>query len=682
MTVKHMRRFLFIVFALFFCFQQASTVWGTQRGIQRITALTGAGQNLELYKDYHALVLGVSEYDHWPDLPNAVKDAREVKEALGRLGFTVSLELNPSAQQLRDALNNLAFNAGREKDRGVILYFAGHGSTMELADGAQLGYIIPKDCPLKDRDPMGFERKAVSMKDIEILALKIKSKHVLMLFDSCFSGSLFSLVRAAPHAISEKSALPVRQFITAGSEGETVPDRSVFKQVFLNSIQGDADLNNDGYVTGSELGMHLQDKVVNYTRSGQHPQYGKINNPKLDRGDFIFVIGKKHAPAPVALPPVVPTSSGSVPDMDQIIREREDAAQKWSAWQKSMESEYKKAERYDSSKRLKSSEKAAAWTAFLSGFSDDNPTSSQDEELRSKAFSRLQYWEGQSQAALSQEQQAIIPARPTGQSYTNSIGQKFVLIPAGSFMMGSPEKEWDRNSNEDHHTVTISNPFYLMTTEATQGQWRAVMGDNPSELDYCGDECPVNKVSWDDVQEFIRRLNAKEGTNRYRLPTETEWEYACRAGTKTPFAFGWCLTTDQANYMGHFEYLRFYPKPPGYSRGCFISASKAARDDSEMPFSCPRGDYRGVLLPVASLEANAWGVYDMHGNVSEWCQDWMGEYPNGPVVDPSGPLSGEDRVIRGGHWFSRASKCRSASRDEWAPFLDKDRLGFRLAADY
>jgi len=146
--------------------------------------------------------------------------------------------------------------------------------------------------------------------------LKVKSKHFIMLFDSCFSGSLFSVVRAAPVDISEKSALPVRQFITAGGAGEQVPDQSMFKVVFLQGITGDADLNADGYVTGSELGMHLQEKVVNYTRGGQHPQYGKINNPKLDRGDFIFVsqkmsekqIAVQSAPE-AAVPPSAPKAT-------------------------------------------------------------------------------------------------------------------------------------------------------------------------------------------------------------------------------------------------------------------------------------------------------------------------------------------------------------------------------------
>ena len=279
--------FIFSLLFLALPFSSFSTT--TMRGIS-VTA--GKAQNLYLYKDYYALVVGISDYEQWPDLPSAGNDAKEVAARLKEIGFEVKLVLDPSAELLRKALSDIVYEKGGEKNRALLFYFAGHGETLELADGTQLGYIVPGDCPLKNIDPMGFDRKAISMKDIEVLALKVKSKHFIMLFDSCFSGSLFNVVRAAPVDISEKSAQPVRQFITAGGAGEQVPDQSVFKVVFLQGITGDADLNADGYVTGSELGMHLQEKVVNYTRGGQHPQYGKINNPKLDRGDFIFVSEK------------------------------------------------------------------------------------------------------------------------------------------------------------------------------------------------------------------------------------------------------------------------------------------------------------------------------------------------------------------------------------------------------
>ncbi|MGD9044690.1 MAG: caspase family protein [Desulfobacterales bacterium] len=288
------------------------TSFSTMRGL---SVTTKKGQSLYLYKDYHALVVGISDYEKWPDLPSAAKDAKEVASRLKEIGFEVRLSLDPSATELRKALSDVVYQAGREKNRALLFYFAGHGDTLELADGTELGYIVPSDCPLKNIDPIGFDSKAISMKDMEVLALKVKSKHFIMVFDSCFSGSLFNVVRAAPVDISEKSARPVRQFITAGGAGEQVPDQSVFKVVFLQGISGDADLNADGYVTGSELGMHLQEKVVNYTRGGQHPQYGKINNPKLDRGDFIFVspeAAEKKMTAKTAPEPVTPKSAPQI----------------------------------------------------------------------------------------------------------------------------------------------------------------------------------------------------------------------------------------------------------------------------------------------------------------------------------------------------------------------------------
>ena len=277
--------FLSLLFLLLFSALPPS-LFSTMRGV---SVTVKKGQSLYLYKDYHALVVGISNYEKWPDLPSAAEDAKEVASRLKEIGFEVRLALDPSAKELRKALSDVVYEAGREKNRALLFYFAGHGETLELADGTELGYIVPGDCPLKNIDPVGFDSRAISMKDMEVMALKVKSKHFLMVFDSCFSGSLFNVVRGAPVDISEKAALPVRQFITAGGAGEQVPDQSVFKVVFLQGISGDADLNADGYVTGSELGMHLQEKVVNYTRGGQHPQYGKINNPKLDRGDFIFV---------------------------------------------------------------------------------------------------------------------------------------------------------------------------------------------------------------------------------------------------------------------------------------------------------------------------------------------------------------------------------------------------------
>jgi uncharacterized caspase-like protein len=257
--------------------------------MRTVKVVTKHGEKIDLYSDYHALVVGISNYEKWPKLPNAANDAKEVAEKLRELGFEIKLVLNPTSREMKTALNEMVYEMGKEVNRALLFYYAGHGETETLADRTNMGYIIPKDCPRLADNPLGFATHAISMRDIESASLRTRSKHVMMLFDSCFSGALFALVRAVPHDITEKSALPVRQYITAGREDEQVPDKSMFKRCLLIGLDGDADLTGDGYITGSELGMYLSDKVVNYTHRRQHPQYGKINNPDLDRGDFIFL---------------------------------------------------------------------------------------------------------------------------------------------------------------------------------------------------------------------------------------------------------------------------------------------------------------------------------------------------------------------------------------------------------
>jgi len=258
----------------------------TMRGIRVVSK---KGDSIYLYESYYAMVIGITDYEYWPKLPHAIKDAKEVAQKLQKFGFETKLVLDPTYREMKTAINEMIYKMGNEENRAIVFYYAGHGETETLADKTKMGYIIPKDCPLLRNDPMGFAAHAFSMRDIESASLRIKSKHVLMLFDSCFSGSLFSLTRAVPDDITEKSNLPVRQYITAGREDEQVPDKSMFKRSLLIGLDGDADLTGDGYITGTELGMYLSDKVVNYTHRRQHPQYGKINNPDLDRGDFIFV---------------------------------------------------------------------------------------------------------------------------------------------------------------------------------------------------------------------------------------------------------------------------------------------------------------------------------------------------------------------------------------------------------
>jgi len=238
------------------------------------------------------------------------------------------------------------------------------------------------------------------------------------------------------------------------------------------------------------------------------------------------------------------------------------------------------------------------------------------------------------------------------ETITNSIGMKLVLISKGTFVMGSPESEQGRDDGETQHEVTISEDYYLGVFEVTRGQYEKVMGTNLSYFQKRvigksdSSMYPVDQVSWEDAVEFCKKLSElpeeKKAGRVYRLPTEAEWEYACRAGSKAAYSFG-------ANSKTLGDYAWF-----GENSGRHTH-------------------------PVGEKKANAWGLYDMHGNVWEWCSDWYGVYPKGSVSDPSGPSEGSIRVDRGGSWAYGAANCRSAYRGWGAPSYRIGNDGFRVA---
>ncbi len=224
----------------------------------------------------------------------------------------------------------------------------------------------------------------------------------------------------------------------------------------------------------------------------------------------------------------------------------------------------------------------------------------------------------------------------------DGVRLEMVYIAPGAFTMGCPCTEEGRQKSAVAHEVKLTTGCWLGKYEVTQAQWKQVMHTDPT--DFKGDDLPVDRVSWDDCQEFIRKLNAKLAGQRgtFRLPTEAEWEYACRAGGKGRFCFG-----DDDAELGRYAWY-------GMNSG-------------------------GKPHPVGRLQANAWGFYDMHGNVCEHCADWSGDYPTGPVTDPLGPSTGSDRIFRGGCWGSPAQNCRAGTRGGLRHQQREDALGFRIA---
>jgi formylglycine-generating enzyme required for sulfatase activity len=237
--------------------------------------------------------------------------------------------------------------------------------------------------------------------------------------------------------------------------------------------------------------------------------------------------------------------------------------------------------------------------------------------------------------ALTAIAQEVNPGKVEVIDLGKDVKLEMVLIPAGKFKMGSPASEKDRRDNENQHEVTLTKSFYMGKNEVTQEQWEAVLGKNPSDTK--GAKLPVTGVSWEDCQEFIKKLNAST-KGGYRLPYEGEWEYACRAGTTTAYSYGDNLTKGDANIDG----------------------------DS--------------IKAVGSYKPNAFGLYDMHGNVWEWCNDWYGTLQDGEVTDPTGAVSGEYRVLRGGSFTYYFSIARSSFRyNYFSPSVRFNYIGLRLA---
>jgi formylglycine-generating enzyme required for sulfatase activity len=229
-------------------------------------------------------------------------------------------------------------------------------------------------------------------------------------------------------------------------------------------------------------------------------------------------------------------------------------------------------------------------------------------------------------------------------------GMVLVAVRPGSFMMGTSESEPGRSDDEARHRVTISRLFYLGQHEVTQAEWTKVMGSNPSRFGNC-ERCPVESVDFYEVNNFLSRLNAGTSSMRFRLPTEAEWEYACRAGTATPYNVGDTISTAQANVDNRFA---------------------AGAED---------GAAYEKTLPVGTFQPNAWGLYDMHGNVWEWTNDRYGPYNPRQDVDPRGANIGGTRVIRGGSWHFDANSARCGLRYTHAPQDSGPSLGFRVAAE-
>jgi formylglycine-generating enzyme required for sulfatase activity len=519
----------------------------------------------------------------------------------------------------------------------VLIYYAGHGKP---DDRGRLHLAM------SDTQADLLESTSVRMEALKNFINSSLSKKKILILDCCYSGAAGdSFVPRGDTQDQLKLMFKGRgtYIMTASAKYEQAMERNehgVFTKYLIHGIKsGAADPDATGHITIDDLYSYVYDRVC--AEGCQEPMKWGLNV----QGDLIIALSGKMPAAERRLqirklllenekflPNVILSGAFAVIELEKTTMT-------------SQQRHYDELLNRFLDKKLEIGEFTGEWYKILA--SGNNSITKKQGKVPQDA-----------------------------ETFTNTIGMQFVYIAPGAFTMGSPKDEPGLGKDEIQHRVTLTKGFYMQTKEVTVGHWRAFAGDTDYKSDaergdgaygFIGnkwkkkkeiywanpgfkqqDDHPVTCVSWNDARAFIRWLSEKEGKD-YRLPTEAQWEYACRAGTDTPFFFGKCLSTDQANYDGNFPLK-----------------------------GCPKGEFRKKTIAVGSLQPNAWGLYDMHGNVWEWCQDWYGDYPSGNVTNPAGPEEGVGRILRGGGWGHDARCCRSAYR-YWDTPVDRVAIiGFRL----
>ncbi len=654
-----MKTFLISLFVVLLCgaliFLGTTALFSQTRRGMKISVRTNTGEDIALYNASYALVIGNGNYRNgWDPLPGALQDVKEVAEALKTHGFNVTLKTDLTADEFMDALLTFGLEHGEDENNRLLFYYAGHGYTLPLANDQERGYLVMIDAPDPDSDKRGFVRASVNMETIVGESKAILARHVLFLFDSCFSGTILNARdRVRPESISDNIRYPVRQFITAGRANEPVPDRSVFKTAFLDLIEGRAtDPFRDGYITGTELGVYLVNQVPIYNPA-QHPQHGKIRDPKLDKGDFVFVLPRRNT---AELPTLATLSVTSTPS-GATVYVAGTAIGKTPLRAYAIDTGVRREKQVDIGLEL-AGYKSRVKSVTLTG-------------------GQTLPWD--------------VPLEPMiAPTIIGQDGAEMVLIPAGDFQMGSNDSEAE-DYEKPVHTVYV-DAFYMDKYEVTNAQFKAFVDANPQwQKDKIPDKYHDGNYlgHWDDstLKSFLGEGNqpvvyvswyaamAYAQWAGKRLPTEAEWEKAARGGL-----------VGQKYPWGN--------RPPDGTQCNFADIHLANLNFEGLDWADESVDDGSALTaPIGRYPVNGYGLHDMAGNVWEWCLDEYDEtfYRRSPRRNP---LAGEmprrevitnyrnvttSRVLRGGSWYNTAQNLRVANRLSNTPSYTFNGIGFRCA---
>ena len=546
---------LTIVMSLLF----ATTLPAAQRGI-KVTAKTSSGKAIPLYSSSYALVIGNGDYTNgWDPLPGAIRDVKDVSRALKENGFKVILKKNLTRNAFRQAFGRFFHKYGRNKTNRLLFYYAGHGYTQKMYTGEDQGYLVMVDAPAPEKDPVGFDIASIDMQVVVTQAKKVKARHVLFMFDSCFSGAILNLrERVVPEAISDSVGLPVRQFITAGRANEPVPDHSIFKQAFLDLLEGrDKEPIPDGYITGEELGLYLKNKVPEYNAT-QHPQYGKIKDIRLDKGDFVFALKMPTQPLPTTSP-----QSDATSDYDKLIQQRETAKREWIQWQIGMTEGFANADTYDGNQELTSKEKVEIWMNFLSSYSQNNPYSNKDEKMRENANERVEHWQSHELASFVQTPDDSGSSSKTRYQKQGSLYKR--VDKDGKVLITSkkPVEEIMREQQDEVARDTNSGQQDEVVRDTNSGQQGGVVRDTRTGLEW--KVGPDKEIDWHEARSWVQRIGGG-----WRMPTIDELKtiYKKASGRrnmmlslKTTAWSVWSGDTDDSSDAWYFDFMygRKYP---------------------------------------------------------------------------------------------------------------------------